>query len=439
MLFPIRMKPLISGLIAYFCFQVLAIAEDPTGEKSPNRNPAQQPFDPWAEAPQQQADTPKAPLATPSTEWTFHTTSNGSRPDGNEQQMMWLMNRARSNPEREGIWLADGLKQGNVLNAVRYFNVDLDILKSEFAAINEAPPAAFDSRLWEGSKDHSDDLIARDAQDHNGQFNKLSVYYTYNGGSASVFSYSKDAVHAHAGFNIDWGGNDGTGMQSGRGHRRALMDSNGSGLSNTGIAMIPDNNNSNSVGPLVTSIGYVRARTSVSNHYNRHIVGTIWTDTNGNDQYDPGEGHGGVSIMPDRGDFYTTTGDHGGFAIPATESGTYNLTISGGAIVQAEQRIVEVGSESVLMIWNQADTWDDPIDLVIPEAPPITVEVVEGQTRVSWQQQHGLDYQLRRSDNLVSWANDNRTILASGATRYFTLTQSDVDQRRFFDLLVTAE
>ena len=332
-----------------------------------------------------------------------------------------------------------GSTQSNVLNAVRYFGVDLEVLKAEFAVIDEAPPAAFDARLWQGSKDHSDDLIARDAQDHNGQFNKLSVYFTYNGGSASVFSYSKDAIHAHAGFNIDWGGNDGTGMQTGRGHRRALMDSNDSGLANAGIAMIPDNDTSNNVGPLVTSIGYVRARTSVANHYNRHIVGTIWTDTNGNDQYDPGEGHGGVTVMPDRGDFYTVTGDHGGFAIPATESGAYNLTISGGAIAQSQQRQVQVGSESVLMIWNQADTWDDPVDLIIPEAPPITLQVVNGQTRVTWDEEDGLNYQLRRSNNLVTWTNDNRNIQTSGSSRYFTLTQNDIDQRYFFYLLVTAE
>ncbi|QXD23849.1 hypothetical protein F7C95_18340 [Opitutia bacterium ISCC 51] len=228
-------------------------------------------------------------------------------------------------------------------------------------------------------------------------------------------------------------------MQTGRGHRRALMDTNGSGLSNTGIAMIPDNNNSNSVGPLITSIGYVRARTSVANHYNRNIVGTIWTDTNDNDQYDPGERHGGVSIMPDRGDFYTVTGDHGGFAIPATESGTYIITISGGAIGQAQQRVLEVSSESVLMIWNQADTWDDPVDLVIPEAPPITMQVVSEQTRVSWKEEEGLHYQLRRSNNLVSWTEDHRTIQSSGSTRYFTLTQTDIEQRHFFNLVVTVE
>ncbi len=44
------------------------------------------------------------PLPTPTQvpvtlrEWTFHKSTDGAHPDGNEQQMVWLMNRARSNP-----------------------------------------------------------------------------------------------------------------------------------------------------------------------------------------------------------------------------------------------------------------------------------------------------------------------------------------------------
>ena len=416
----------------------ILLGQDDSLFKALNEDPQVLKADSWLPS-ENQADVPMAPSATPSIEWGFHKTSNGIHPDANEQQMMWLMNRARSNPEREGIWLADELTQGNVTSAVRYFGVDKAVLKSEFAAIAEAPPGAFDSRVYQGSLDHSNDLIARDAQDHNGQFDKIKVYFTMNGGSASVYSYSKDPIHAHAGFNIDWGGNDGTGMQSGRGHRRALMDTgSGSSLSNVGIAMVADSNNSNSVGPLVTSIGYVVGRTSSSDHHNRFIVGTIWTDTNGNDQYDTGEGHGGVSVMPDRGNFFATTGAAGGFSIPATESGSYTITISGGAIVQ-QQRQVEVGTVSVLMIWNQADTWDEPVQLVVPKAPVINLEIVNEQTLVSWEELGGLDYQLRQSSDLFSWQNDNRTILSNGNLRYFVLTQSDIQQRRFFDLFVTAD
>lgn len=428
------MKP-----IWILCFFELCLACAATGQtveavEAPNLNPVVEPSDPWS-PPEQQTDVPQAPSATPSTEWSFHKTADGNHPDANEQQMLWLMNRARTNPEREGIWLADGAGQSNVSFAISYFKVNRTILKAEFAARTETPPAAFDNRIYQGSVDHSVDLITRDAQDHNGQFDKIREYFSFNGGSASVYSYAKDAIHAHAGFNIDWGGNDGTGMQTGRGHRQALMGS----LANTGIAMVPDNDNSTKVGPLVTSIGYVQARTSVANHYNRLVVGTIWTDTNDNDQYDPGEGHAGVSIMPDKGTFYATTGDEGGFSIPATETGIYTITVSGGDISTPEQRIVNVGSESVLMIWNQADTWDDPVSPVIPEAPSIQMTESKGQTIVSWNGKTGLNYQLRTSTNLINWQDDNRTISQNGNERSFILNDTDIDARRFFDILVSVD
>jgi len=47
---------------------------------------------------------PMGPAAA--VEWTYHKTGDNAHPDGNEQQMMWLINRARSNPTQEGIWLA---------------------------------------------------------------------------------------------------------------------------------------------------------------------------------------------------------------------------------------------------------------------------------------------------------------------------------------------
>ena len=43
--------------------------------------------------------------AAPETEWLLHKTEDGSHPDNNEQQMVWLMNRARTNPIEEGKWL----------------------------------------------------------------------------------------------------------------------------------------------------------------------------------------------------------------------------------------------------------------------------------------------------------------------------------------------
>ncbi|WP_372683427.1 hypothetical protein, partial [Desulfosarcina sp.] len=36
--------------------------------------------------------------ASSDTEWTFHKTADNQHPDGIEQQMTWLMNRARTDP-----------------------------------------------------------------------------------------------------------------------------------------------------------------------------------------------------------------------------------------------------------------------------------------------------------------------------------------------------
>ena len=43
----------------------------------------------------------------PTIEWTLHKSADGTDPDGKEQRMVWLMNRARMNPTAEGIWLAE--------------------------------------------------------------------------------------------------------------------------------------------------------------------------------------------------------------------------------------------------------------------------------------------------------------------------------------------
>jgi len=301
------------------------------------------------------------PLAAPTTEWTYHKSIDGEHPDQNEQQLLWLMNRARSNPTLEGIWLAE-MNEPNVASARSYFHVDLDLLKSEFSAIPSKPPAAFDIRLYNAAKTHSNDLITRDAQDHNNQFNRISdAGFHYWGGRGNVYSYTKSAIHGHAGFNIDWGGNDGTGMQTERGHRKAIMSTDGD-YSNVGLAMVRESDPDTQVGAFVTTGNYCRANTTYSNHFNRFIVGTVWKDDNSNGIYDPGEGISQVSVIPNQGTYYAVTAKSGGYAIPV-DSGTYSVTFSGPAINGTEIKAVTVGDDSILLNYLYTDTV-----FVIPEA-----------------------------------------------------------------------
>ncbi len=285
------------------------------------------------------------------TEWTFHKTLDGTHPNGHEQQIVWLMNRARANPTQEGLWLATS-SDSAVAGGRTYFGVDLDKLQNEFAALATKPPAAFDNRLYAAAFAHSTDLISRNAQDHNQQFDRISAAgFHFWGARGSVFSYASSGLNAHAAWNIDWGPDnpdDGDGMQAGRGHRMATMATDGD-YTNVGIAAIRETNPDTSVGEYVTTGNYCQADTSSANHFNKFIVGTVWEDVNANNQYDPGEGKANVNVTPDQGTYYAITGESGGYAIPVVNDATYQLTFSGVNLTGNYVKSATVVGKSVLV------------------------------------------------------------------------------------------
>ena len=221
-------------------------------------------------------------------------------------------------------------------------------MQSEFASYAAKPPAAFDARLYQAAKAHSDDLIARDAQDHNQQFDRVTAAgFRFTQCRGNVFSYAGSALNAHAAWNIDWGPGDGTGMQPGRGHRLATMAIDGD-YTNVGLAAVPEANSATEVGPLVTTGNYCRVAENGSDHFNVFVVGTVWQDKNNNSRYDPGEGYGNVMVRPNQGTYYAMTAAGGGYAIPVTTSGALSVSFSGGGVADAS-RSVTVGGNSVLL------------------------------------------------------------------------------------------
>ena len=232
-------------------------------------------------------------------EWTYHKTKDNRHPDGEEQQMVWLMNRARSNPTEEGRWLATTKMEG-IANNRRYFGVDLDQLKTEFKSYSYRPPTAFDVRLYKAAKSHSQALIQQDSQNHNGQLEAIDDNnFSMTIARGNVFAYANSGIQAHGAFNIDWGDGDGSGMQTGRNHRQAVMSLDGN-FTNVGIAIVKTSNQATQIGPLVITADYCNANTYEENHYNNFIVGTVWNDRNGNHFYDPDEGLSNVMVTPDK-------------------------------------------------------------------------------------------------------------------------------------------
>lgn len=291
-------------------------------------------------APEAEGLFPRAP----GTEWVLHRSADGMHPDANEQELLWLMNHARQDPAAEGAWLATS-SDPDIAFGRTYFGVDVDLLEQELAAFSPEPPAAFDRRLYEASLAHSLDLIARDAQDHVGQIELvLSSGFEHAGGRFSVFSYADSALNDHAALNIDWGPGDGTGMQPGRGHRLAIMGD----YDNVGLALVPDSSGATSVGPLVFSGAYMYADTGAPDHFGRFLVGTVWGDLNANTRYDAGEGLSGVTVRPNLGAYYAVTSLGGGYAIPITASGSYQVSFTGDSI-GSYQRPVSLGADSELL------------------------------------------------------------------------------------------
>jgi hypothetical protein len=280
-------------------------------------------------------------------EWTLHRSADGAHPDGVEQAYVWLMNRARQDPAAEGVFLAT-LDESGVGSALLYFAVDVALLQQEFAAIPPKPPAAFDVRLYEAALAHSLDLIARDAQDHSGQFDRVDeAGFHAQAMRGNVFSYARDPLYGHAAFNVDWGGNDGTGMQSGRGHRKAIMSIDGD-YANVGLAAVPEQQPGTRVGPSVVTANFARAATSYPDHHNRFLVGTVWEDLDEDGLYDPGEGVEGVTVLPSRGSWFAVTAAGGGYALPVEEPGAVDVAFSGGGVA-TRTFPATVGAGSVLV------------------------------------------------------------------------------------------
>jgi hypothetical protein len=287
------------------------------------------------------------PSATP-TEWTLHKTPDGQHPDAVEQTMMWLINRARQDPTAEGIFLATATEP-DIAGGRDFFRVNLTLLQAEFAALLPKPPAAFDVRLYNAAEAHSEALIARDSQDHDGQFDLVrAAGFQFSAARGNVFSYADNGLNAHAAFNIDWGPGDGTGMQPGRGHRQAIMAIDGD-YSNVGVAAVPEQDPGTDVGPVVVTQNFGMARTNVTDHFNRFLVGTVWQDRDRNGRYDPGEGFAGIRVTPDSGDFFAVTSAGGGYAIPITAAGTYRVTFAGAGIGPDVTVPVTVAAVSVLL------------------------------------------------------------------------------------------
>lgn len=309
------------------------------------------------------------------TEWLCHRSADGEHPNAEEQELLWLMNRARQDPPAAGAFLAglDSFAEEPLLHeAIDFYDVDLGVLQAEFDAIAPKPPAAFDRRLYAAALAHAALMIA--ANDYDPpcggpqppcQLDRVApagFFFVASGLRGNSFGFATSPLFAHAAWGIDWGPffnpTVPPGMFPGRVHRKGVMsdpDATASQvLTNAGIAVVPTEGLATELGPYVVVADYANANTAVGDHFDRFLVGTVWEDLDADGRYDAGEGIPDVTVTPMPGNWFATTSAGGGFAIPVITPGTIDVLFSGGGVAMRHQTVV-VGADSVL------------VDYVVPE------------------------------------------------------------------------
>ena len=239
-------------------------------------------------------------------------------PTSLEQQMLELVNRARMNPNQEGTIL-DSVNTWYSVDARARKPSFFANLRGEFAAYPAVAPLAFNAKLMQAARAHSQDMITRNFFGHvnpSGQDPTargtaagydVGVGENIDGGGASS---ADDVLMSHFGFMVDY---DNLDTSNPIGHRLNTLDST---FSEIGIGIAGPRYG----GKLTQDFG-APARS--------YILGVAYNDANANGSYDAGEGMAGITVTPDTGNWFAITSTSGGFAIPVdpvqTVTGTLNV------------------------------------------------------------------------------------------------------------------
>lgn len=258
-------------------------------------------------------------------------------PTAEETLMLRFINRCRADPPAEGLRLAPPGAEP-VLRASE--PVDLAMFRAEMAKIPPAPPLVFDLRLLESARKHAHYMILHglghdEAPGQSGftgasPSDRMHAVGWSGGGGENAYRDAPDPAGCHLGFVIDWGKGGPGGMQPGRGHRANICNptytkvgvgavANGSGLS------------------VVHNLG---------GDGRRYAGGAAFVDRNGNGDFDPGEGRGGVEA--ESGPATSASWASGAYTveIPATAC-TLVLRASG----QEFRRQIPAGTANVAIDW----------------------------------------------------------------------------------------
>lgn len=259
-------------------------------------------------------------------------------PTPREQELLELVQRARSNPPAEGKIV---VSEDDVQSALQQFQIDKQQIIDAFAKIAPAPPLTFDPKLMESAKVHSEDMAKNGFQEHVGTDGKdpfqrmKDAGYAFSFASENIFAHATSMPYCHAAFLVDWGNAE-------PGHREAILDMKGR-QRDIGISVIENPSNAK-VGPYVVTQDFGMPLSDKA----RYLVGVVYTDDSGDGAYQAGEGKAGLTVVPEIGSSYAVTSTSGGYAIPFPQkSGTFRVQLWDAAGTVVDQREVDLEGDNV--------------------------------------------------------------------------------------------
>ncbi|MEO0534037.1 MAG: CAP domain-containing protein [Cyanobacteria bacterium P01_A01_bin.123] len=263
-----------------------------------------------------------------------------AQPSANEQYMLELVNRARSNPNAEAAQYGIGLNQG---------------LPSGTISGSSKQPLAFNFDLIDSSRNHSQWMLNTDTFSHTGA------------GGSSAGDRMRSAGYDFTGSwtwgeNISWRGTTGTpnvtayvgtqheGLFKSSGHRTNILNDN---FKEIGIGI--------RTGEFQGYNAVMATQNFAKSGSSTFLTGVAFDDgVTDDDFYTVGEGLGGIQVkatrQSDNAVFSTNTYGSGGYQVALTP-GKYDVTFSGGGLSQAVNKTVTINSKNVKL---DLDTDDLP-------------------------------------------------------------------------------
>ena len=307
-------------------------------------------------------------------------------PTNQEQYMLQLVNEARTNPPAVAAQITSAANlTPDVLDTLKYYNVNLQQVEQTIANATPQPPLAWNANLASAAQGQSQYEANNQTQTHIGAGGSTSQqriqaagYANATSSGENTYAYASSVMEAMQAFLMDWG-------VPSDGHRINIQQPGVSAQDAFYQRWHRAGANQAASSPLVRARWVITQDFGSQANTQAQVVGVAYNDTAGTGFYQPGEGQGGVQIdavnLQTGAVSSTQTWDSGGYEL-ALAPGQYSIVASlNDTVIQTSTVTVNnlnIEQDFVLTNTWQGGTPEAAIAAAQGQAtpPPVTIAPV---------------------------------------------------------------